>query len=247
VQTLKRQTASLEIELQASAPEQNSVDSRPDLEPGTSVRSAPDLGDRDTTFVAVLPAGNQAELSDLAAVTSELEFLDRELAVARARREQAECDLQTTLASLSLHSPAAAWSADPARLVARLGGTPRMLTVSLAMFASLIAGALMFRATRVLDAPLLLQTAGELASALPIPLVGRARLPGARRGAPSQGRSAIVTPPRVRLVTALAEAMLLTILGVCLVVIALDTTLIGQFANDPFGVLAEIVGRCLGR
>jgi hypothetical protein len=159
-------------------------------------------------------------------------------------RETKERALQATLAQLATSAPGAAWNSEPARVVARLGGTPRMLPVMLALIASLVSGGVMFRATRVLAWPRLLQTASDLAAALPVPLVGRDPL-ASSLGVPAP--RALITPARVRLVTKIAEAILLIILAVCVGAIFLDPTLALQFTDDPLGVLSEIFGRLLGR
>lgn len=235
VLALKRQIDSLENERQ----ETNETGSAT----GTPGQAASYGGLRDTSFVASIAAASGDD-PELVALRDELSTANAELARARAIREASERKLQSTLASLSLNSPAAHWSAEPARIVARLGGTPRMLPLSLAILASLIAGVLMFRATRVLAAPRVLQTLGDLAAALPVPLVGQA--PSSKKNTSPAAR-ALVTPGRVRLVTKVSEIVLLTILAICLVTMCLDPPLGGQFVNDPLGVLAEIAGRARGR
>ena len=198
---------------------------------------------RQSEYVSVSP-GSDSPAPDLAEIAAELVTVQSELSRAGKHREQAERKLQVTLAALAANSPIAAWNAEPARIVARLGGTPRMLPVILGLLAASIAGVIMFRATRVLALPRVLQSASDLAAALPIPLIGRNPTGG---GQALAGPRVIVTPARVRLVTKAAEAVLLAILAVCVGAIFLDPTLALQFADDPLGVMSEIFGRLLGR
>jgi hypothetical protein len=164
------------------------------------------------------------------------------LDAATLNRQQCEQKLETTLASLSLHSPTAAWSAEPARVVARLGGTPRMLPLTLALIAGLVAGVVMFRATGVIRLPHILVTPGDLAAALPLPVVGQglaSRSPAERRRRP------IVTPSRVSLAARVAEFALILLAAVCIIAMVLEPSLAGQFPADPLGVVSEIAGRFL--
>jgi hypothetical protein len=245
VQAIRRQIASLEAEM--ASPGAAPTADFPDLVPQWPAHSADNPASRGTTFVATSATGAIEENTGAEALDAELTQLTGRLALAQADREAAEHKLQTTLATLTLDSPTAHWSAEPARLVARLGGTPRMLPLTLAILAGITASVLMFRATHVLAAPRLLRSAGDLAAALPIPLIGQMALSGRTANAARPTAGAIVTPARLRFVTTLAEIILLTILGVCVVAISLDPTLASQFAHDPFGVISEIVGRCLGR
>lgn len=199
---------------------------------------------RASQFVSISPAESAAPANDLAKIAAELTSVQAKLSLAGRNRELKERKLQTALAVLAVHSPTAAWNAEPARIVARLGGTPRMLPVMLAILGASIAGVLMFRATRVLIQPRLLQTASDLAAALPIPLVGRNPIGGP---VGSSAARMIVTPARVRWVTKFAECVLLTILAVCVGAIFLDPTLALQFTDDPLGVVSEIFGRVMGR
>jgi hypothetical protein len=195
-------------------------------------------------FVSVSPSGNDSPAADPAVVAAELAAVQNKLSQAGKNRELIERKLQNTLATLAASSPTAAWSAEPARIVARLGGTPRMLPVILALLSASVAGVIMFRATHVLVLPRVLQSARDLAAALPIPLVGRNPTGGGRSVA---GPRTIVTPARVRFVTKASECVLLTILAVCVGAIFLDPTLALQFTDDPLGVMSEIFGRLLGR
>ena len=243
VLAIQRQIDSLE-QPQASAEARNRpLDEGPELStpPGERAAAYQDL--RSPQFVSV-PAGSSTAPSALANLTADLITLQQELSLASKHRALVEERLQTMLASLASTSPTAAWSAEPARIVARLGGTPRMLPVMLAIVASVIAGVIMFRATRILALPRVLQTASDLAATLPIPLVGRN--PSITLAGPAAPRL-IVTPSRVRFVTKAAEAVLLTILAVCVCAIFLDPTLASEFALDPLGVVSEIFGRVLGR
>jgi hypothetical protein len=199
---------------------------------------------REPQFVSVSPSDG-SPAPDLAVIAAELATIQKDLSLAGEHREAAERRLQSTLAELAANSPTAAWNAEPARIVARLGGTPRMLPVILALLAASVAGVIMFRATHVLVLPRVLQSARDLAAALPIPLVGRNPASGGQPVA--TGPRTIVTPARVRLVTKAAECVLLTILAVCVGAIFLDPTLALQFGDDPLGVMSEIFGRVLGR
>jgi hypothetical protein len=103
---------------------------------------------RQPEYVSISP-GDDSRAPDLAAIAAELAAVQNQLSQAGKHRERAERRLQSTLAELAAHSPTAAWNAEPARIVARLGGTPRMLPVILALLAASVAGVIMFRATRV--------------------------------------------------------------------------------------------------
>lgn len=243
VLAVQRQIDSLEQPSTAIEARQQSPGDGPDLSAAPGERAAAYQDLRSSQFVSV-PTGISKAASELAELTADLNTLQQELTLAAQHRALVEERLQTTLASLASTSPTAAWSVEPARIVARLGGTPRMLPVMLAIVASVVAGVIMFRATRVLALPRVLQTASDLAASLPIPLVGRN--PSITLAGSAVPRL-IVTPTRVRLVTKAAEAILLIILAVCVCAIFLDPTLALQFSDDPFGVVSEIFGRVLGR
>jgi len=224
VLAIQRQIDSLRQPQAASEARDHSLGEAPDLSAAPGERAAAYQDLRSPHFVSMPAAGGSAPQGELTRLAADLSTIQRELSRATQHREQVENRLQTTVATLASNSPAA-WSAEPARIVTRLGGTPRMLPVMLAMIAAAIAGTVMFRATRILALPRVLQTASDLAA---VPRL-------------------FVTPARVRLVTKAAEAVLLTILAVCVGAIFLDPTLAGEFVHDPLGVVSEIFGRVLGR
>jgi hypothetical protein len=241
VLAIRRQIDSLE-QADTSTEPRDSVDGPALALPPARAAAYHDL--RGPEYVSIGSEDGNDAAAELARITGELTTVQDELSRATKYRDSQERSLQSTLATLAVNSPSAAWNAEPARIVARLGGTPRMLPVMLALLAAAAAGAVMFRATRVLALPRLLQTASDLAAALPIPLVGRNPTAG---GLATPVPRVLITPARVRLVTKAGEAILLTILGLCVCAIFLDPTLALQFTDDPFGVLSEIVGRLLGR
>ena len=240
---IQRQIDSLEQPQAAVEARNRPLDEGPDLSSAPGERAAAYQDLRSSQFVSV-PTGNTTTPGELAELTADLSTL---AAGAEARREAPRAGRRAAadyarLAGIDFTGCRLVGRA--ARIVARLGGTPRMLPVMLAIVASVVAGVIMFRATRVLALPRVLQTASDLAASLPIPLVGRN--PSITLAGPAAPRL-IVTPARVRLVTKAAEAILLIILAVCVCAIFLDPTLAGEFADDPFGVVSEIFGRVLGR
>lgn len=240
VVAVRRQIANLEGQIGPEAP---AADYEPAARSDFS-GAAPNRSASYTSFPAddrLDDATTDAALSDL---KEEQGHVSAQLNAATAARQAAERKLHTTLASFSVHAPAAGWSAEPARLVARLGGTPRMLPLVLSGLAAVVAGISMFRVTRVLVEPALLATTTDLARALPIPFVGQAPSPI------KPGRSKLqrwITPARVQLLTRMAEMWLAAIVVTCLAAACLDPSLGSQFAADPLGVLSEIVGRLTGR
>jgi len=200
---------------------------------------------RPTTFTSF-------PLADAAAVSAvepdvddaEIQQIALQMSQATAGRQACERKLHATLAALSLESPAAGWSVEPARLVTRLGGTPRMLPLLLAIGLGVIATGWMFRATTVLTGPQMLSTTTDVSRALPIPLIGQSpALIRPRKATPGRW----ITPARVWLVTRAAEIWLIALVALCAAVMCFDHSLAGQFAADPFGVLSEIIGRATGR
>lgn len=187
---------------------------------------------------------NELAADDPAALQAELERIATQLTSATAARQSAERKLHATLASLSLESPAAGWSLEPARLVARLGGTPRMLPLILANLGGIVAGLVMFRLATVSALPRLLATTTELSRALPIPLVGHTRVSPKPQAAASRPW---ITPGRLMGLTRASEIWLVALALACGIAICLDGSLAGQFSGDPLGVLSEIVGRITGR
>lgn len=222
VVAIRRQIANLEGQMDREAPAAK-------LEPAPA---------QSASFTSFPAADRAAEVSAFYPVAAD------ELIAATAARQAAERKLHTTLASFSVHAPAAGWTAEPARLVTRLGGTPRLLPLLLSGLVAVVAGISMFRATRVFTGPAMLATTTDLARALPIPLVGQAPSPA------TTGRSKPqpwITPGRMQLLTRIAEIWLAAIVVACLAATCLDPSLGSQFATDPLGVLSEIVGRIAGR
>jgi hypothetical protein len=246
VQALRRQIASVESEFES---DDGAVEAEADEGPAFGVggpsRTAIFTGYSGTDEKGSgVFGGNRASIMETDDSPKNPDPLAADLDAATLERQQCEQKLETTLASLSLHSPTAAWSAEPARVVARLGGTPRMLPLTLALIAGLVAGIIMFRATGVIRLPHILVTPGDLAAALPLPVVGQglaSRSPAERRRRP------IVTPGRVSLAARVAEFALILLAAVCIIAMVLDPSLAGQFPADPLGVVSEIAGRFLPR
>jgi hypothetical protein len=244
VLAVRRQIESLQRGSAADTAPSAASESGPALMPSAATRAAPFRDRNGSSFVSTTATNDASLTTDLVSLRAELAAVEGQLVSARSRRDRVESDLHAKLASFSAAVPASAWSVEPARIVARLGGTPRMLPVMIAMILGLVASVLTFRASREPAGPKTLKTAGELQEALPIPVVGNWGPGTANRIARS---GTILTPARLRIVTKFAEGWLLTILAICVVAIVLDPTLAGQFAGDPLGVLSEIQGRLMGR
>jgi hypothetical protein len=179
----------------------------------------------------------QPETTDLSASISAALL---ELAQAGRQRQVAEQRQTDRMQELSNEPTAADWSAEPAHIVTRLGGTPRLVTLALGGLLACVAGIVMFRASAVAVVPPRIHSASELAAALEIPVIGNAsRL----RTAADRIRQRLLKPAYVLLVGHLAEGVIALAAVACILSIAVEPTLAGQVVADPFGTLSEVMGR----
>ncbi|MDX1944953.1 MAG: hypothetical protein SFU86_06065 [Pirellulaceae bacterium] len=226
--TIRSQISRLEAELAAPAGELR-------LDPAASARPLP-AEMRLVSTASLVPVGPTTDLA------AELETATAELAAASRNRQWAERQLQTAIDRAAAREALPTWSATPARVVARVGGTPTIFTLLVAGLMSAVAGGAMFRlATRVFARPLI-DSAEQLATLLPVPLVGQTP---AGRCSLNQ-RLVRIGPAMVRGGTRAAELLIIIFAGVCLVSVLADQTLAAQFVADPFGALSEVVGRIGG-
>jgi hypothetical protein len=162
------------------------------------------------------------------------------LAAATRARQWAERQLQTELETLS-SSGGYPWSLEAARIVTRVGGTPRILTLLAAGLAALVASALMFWLSAALNPPAVIQTTDDLADLLALPLVGTAEVTGRSTVRRWQARPWLARASLHGCELVLAGMFLA--LGFTMIS---DGWLAGQVLSDPFGVLSEVSGRLLG-
>jgi hypothetical protein len=161
------------------------------------------------------------------------------LAAATRARQWAERQLQTEVESLAT-APGYPWSVESARVLARVGGTPRALTLAVAALVTLVAAALMFVASAALLPRLVIQTTDDLTQALSLPLVATMQV----AGRPRQRRSQLA-PWLVQTTVHAAEIMLAAMFLALAFTMLSDRWLAGQIMADPFGVLSEVAGRLL--
>src|SRR5205814_212340 len=138
---------------------------------------------------------------------------------------------------------AAEWSAEPARIITRLGGTPRSITLALGGLLASIATLVLFRASAATVAPIRIETADELADSLRLPVIGSA---AHLRVAAARVRTRLFTPARVRLIVHLSEGVIAAAVAACLIAMAIEPSLARQVLADPFGTLSETIGRLTG-
>jgi hypothetical protein len=161
------------------------------------------------------------------------------LAAATRARQWAERQLQTEVQTLA-SAPGYPWAVESARVLARVGGTPRVLTLAGASLIALVAAGVMFFASAALLPRLVIQTADELAQTLALPVVGT--LPVA--GQPKRPRR-FLAPWLVQATVHSAEIMLAAMFLALAFTMLSDRWLAGQILGDPFGVLSEVAGRLL--
>jgi hypothetical protein len=165
-----------------------------------------------------------------------------ELSQASRQRQVAEQRQTDRMQELSNEPTAADWSAQPAQIVTRLGGTPRCVTLILGGLLAGVAAIVMFQASAAAVLPPKIESARELAAALEIPVIGNAsRL----RTAAARIRR-LFKPEYVRLAVHLAEAVIGLAAAACIVSILVEPTLAAQVLADPFGTLSEVLGRLVG-
>jgi hypothetical protein len=155
-------------------------------------------------------------------------------------RQSAEQRLSDRMQEISNQPTAAEWSAEPAYVVTRLGGTPRCATVVFGGILAAIGGALMFRGSAVVVQPVKIESASELASVLEIPVIGNLT---AMRKAAARLQWRLFTAGRVRVLVHGAEAIVGLAMLACLLAIVVEPSLARQVAADPFGTLSEVIGR----
>ncbi len=161
------------------------------------------------------------------------------LAAATRARQWAERQLQTEVETLAA-APGFPWSVEPARVLARVGGTPRTLTLVGATLIALLAALVAYLASATLVPRVLIQSTDELADSLALPLVGTMRVAGRphhkhRRIAPWLVQTSVHSAEIV--LAAMFLALAFTMLS--------DRWLASQIIADPFGVLSEVAGRLL--
>jgi hypothetical protein len=192
-----------------------------------------------TQYVAaVATSAGEAQPVDQRDYLVEIEAALRALAVASRERQAAEHQSSDMLQELSARPTAADWSAQPAYVVTRIGGTPRRATLALAWLLATIAGAVIFRTAAAIASPKM-ETTRDLAAALEIPVIGNAASPPGT----VQSLFRLWTPSRVTAVVRTAEAVLVVAALSCLAAIAVEPALTSQVFADPFGALSEVVGR----
>jgi hypothetical protein len=187
--------------------------------------------------------------------TAEIASAIGELAAATRDRQAAEQRLSERMQELSGEPTAAQWSASPAHIVTRLGGTPRALTLALASALACAAGFAMFRVTAIELLASRVTSASELSRLLGLPVLGTLSAatisPNAISNRP--GRSTrpatswqILSPGRLQLLTYGAEGFVAIAAGACLLSVMIDPSLAREVLADPFGTLSEVLGRCTG-
>jgi hypothetical protein len=188
---------------------------------------------------AVYPALGSGD-EDLAAA---LEAAAGELSRASRQREAAEQRTSDRMQELSSQAGAAQWSAAPARVITRLGGTPRSLTLMIGLVLSSAAGLVMYRTTRTIAGPQTIETTAELASALELPVVGNTSR--ARQSAATLRRRAVARRI-VPVLVWLAEGVVVLAAAACLISMAVEPSLVRQVVSDPLGTMSEVIGRFAG-
>jgi hypothetical protein len=240
---LRREIGGVEHELGTPASASPGSPSGPELIPAPGGERQAAGGNNHSAadhFVSTTAA--TAKTPDATDAAKDLDRAIKELGRSSRERQEAELRVSERMQELSTGASAADWSAEPAKVVTRLGGTPRSATLALA---SLVAGAcaiVMFWVSAAAVLPVKIETTGELATLLEIPVVGNT---SAARGVVGRAHPT-VTRKHVFLVTRLAEVVVAVAAGACLLSIAVDPPLAGQVALDPFGALSEAMGRYLG-
>ena len=166
-----------------------------------------------------------------------------EVSQATRQRQAAELRQADRMHELSSEPTAADWSAEPAQIITRLGGTPRSVTLALGGLLAGIAAIVMFRASSVAVVPPRIHSARELAAALEIPIVGNAT---GLRNAAARLRRRLFQPLYVQIAGHLSEAIIAAAAIACVLSILVEPTLAGQVLADPFGTLSEVMGRFVG-
>lgn len=164
----------------------------------------------------------------------------RELAQASRERQLAERRLSERMQELTNQPAAAQWSAAPAHLVTRIGGTPRTHTLFLAFLLAGVAGVVIFRAGENDGCVAKIDSAGLLASTLELPVVGNLL---SLRTAARQIRRKWLNTARLHWISYGSEVVICLAVVACLGSIAYEPSLARQVLADPFGTLSEVLGR----
>jgi hypothetical protein len=210
-----------------------------------AVQGTPQATQMASHFVSAGGAAPSAELSsgDEMALAAAMNAAIDLLSQASRLRQAAEHRLSERMQEISSQPTAAQWSAAAAHVATRLGGTPRSSTLAAAGLFAAIAGVTMFRAAAVSVGTPRIATAGELAGALELPVVGNL---SALRAAAGRMKRRLCTPGRVKAVLIAAEIVVAIAVAACLVAMAMEPALARQVLADPFGTLSEVIGRFTG-
>jgi hypothetical protein len=164
----------------------------------------------------------------------------QELAAASRERQEAEHKLSDRMQELANQGNASQWSAAPAHLVTRMGGTPRTHTVLLAALLAMALGIVVFRAAESDGCVAKIDTTGVLANSLALPVIGNLV---ALRDAARRMRQRFLTPRRLFYLVTTSEIVVGFAVLACLGAVFCEPTLARQVLADPFGTLSEVVGR----
>jgi hypothetical protein len=194
------------------------------------------------TTIAAAPSAKVDEAAGSVAA-ADVDGLVVALSATSRERQAAEDRLSERMQELSNQSAASQWSAAPAAVVTRLGGTPRLSTLALASLLAGVASSAIFRAAACQPASPKIESTRELASALELPVVGNL---SSLRAAAGRIRRRLLTPGRLKIVMHASEVIVGLAVAACLVSIVLEPALSRQVLADPFGTLSEVIGR-MGR
>jgi hypothetical protein len=163
-----------------------------------------------------------------------------ELSAAASDRQAADFCLSERMQDLAQQNTSVNWSKSAAVSIARLGGTPRCSTLTLAGLLACAAGIMVFRAGRFEIASCSLQSTTQLASSLEIPVLGDL---ASLRGFVTAKAARLLSPRRTTMIVRVAEGVVAIATFACLVAIAFEPSLARQVLADPFGALSEVLGR----
>jgi hypothetical protein len=225
--TIRSQMARLEDELSDSSG--NSSARRPDRQAAVPKQpagfgwiSATQYSEQDR------PDSVESAVADLAAATRTRQWTERQL--------QIEVERLSGTAGFP-------WSIESARVLARVGGTPRALTLAAAGLVSLLAAGLMFWASAALVPRPAICTTEQLRALLELPLAGQAVVAPPRR---AHRRLRLAGPLAVTGAVRAAEILLAAMILALVFTMVSDRWLASQVLVDPFGVLSEVAGRLMG-
>lgn len=244
--SLRKKIAGVEAEMELLPEQSPPPATGPDLLPELPAKVSRALnegdsrgaGNRSIALTANSPAPTSGEESgggDAGRLPDALQVL----AQASRARQLAEENLNERLQSLANEPAAADWSADPPRVVARIGGTPQPLTLALGSVLGMMAGGIMFWYSAALVIPRKLHTAADVEACMGLPVMA-----GSSGGAiiqpalPSQH-----AVERTRAVVLVAEVIVAVAAGACVLSVAMEPALAAQVLADPFGALSEVIGR----